>query len=551
MHKILLAATSDYFRAMLLGPMKESKEAKVDLKGITSAALDHIIDFIYTGEMSVDLDNLIEILNAGSHLQVGTALDLCSDYMISLLTFSNADELLSIADTYSLHRVIEHYNDKVLQHFEEYAATEQFLKLPATQLARYLAADALRVRSESMLYDAVARWYAHDQARRSDAVDQLLQQVRFCLLSEQQLVSLSQHWWTRQRAANMKYITVGLEYHRAAAAGYALTAVPTTGAQAKVRAIAPSLVLVHQGTAFRPFEVSSFEAADEKFYQLASDISGSRDCRIAHIDNFVYLCRIVDCGGGTLMNSLLRFDPRHLTLHELSACRRLRIDATLVVCGHSLYVCGGATENFTPLDSVECYDTHTNTWVELQPMPAATHSHASVCPGGNIIYMSGGVSGQERQPTNTLLAYDTVLRSWSSLEPMHCARRLHEMVVLGTDQKRIFVLGGIGGHSVHQQTQIPIEVYDTDTNQWSLLTSTLAGRSVGHFVAHNGRILSIGREHSSATEDEIWQYSIDSDTWSSYTKMPRRNGLATAAATLLAINFYDEKVYRRVISERR
>ena len=32
MHKILLAAMSDYFRAMFLGPMRESKENSVDLK---------------------------------------------------------------------------------------------------------------------------------------------------------------------------------------------------------------------------------------------------------------------------------------------------------------------------------------------------------------------------------------------------------------------------------------------------------------------------------------------------------------------------------------
>ncbi len=47
-------------------------------------------------------------------LQVKTALDLCSDYMISLLTFSNADEILHIADMYSLDRVKDFYTNKVL-----------------------------------------------------------------------------------------------------------------------------------------------------------------------------------------------------------------------------------------------------------------------------------------------------------------------------------------------------------------------------------------------------------------------------------------------------
>jgi len=69
-HKILLAATSDYFRAMLLSPTKESQENTVDMKGLSASALQHMIDFIYTGQLELDFENLIEMLNAASHLQV-------------------------------------------------------------------------------------------------------------------------------------------------------------------------------------------------------------------------------------------------------------------------------------------------------------------------------------------------------------------------------------------------------------------------------------------------------------------------------------------------
>ena len=53
----------------------------------------------------------------------------------------------------------DYYNNKVLHNFEEYSRTEQFLSLSATQLARYLASDSLRIRSESVLYDLVGKWY--------------------------------------------------------------------------------------------------------------------------------------------------------------------------------------------------------------------------------------------------------------------------------------------------------------------------------------------------------------------------------------------------------
>jgi len=46
--------------------------------------------------------------------QVQAALDVCSDYIISLLNFANADYLVhNIADTYSLARVTQFYHAKV------------------------------------------------------------------------------------------------------------------------------------------------------------------------------------------------------------------------------------------------------------------------------------------------------------------------------------------------------------------------------------------------------------------------------------------------------
>ena len=123
------------------------------------------------------------------------------------------------------------------------------------------------------------------------------------------------------------------------------------------------------------------------------------------------------------------------------------------------------------------------------------------------------------------------------------------MVNIGDD--KIYVLGGIGTHSFHQQTQIPIESYSIATDQWTLLSHTLAGRSIGHFIAFQDKILSIGREHYEATEDDIWVYDPESDTWKRYVKLTRRTGLATASAVLLYINFHDEKVAKKLLSERR
>ena len=337
-----------------------------------------------------------------------------------------------------------------------------------------------------------------------------------------------------------KFIADGIKSHKELKLGHT-----NIGYSIKVRSTEQSLVLIYQGSSYRPFEITAFNKKTDQFYQLMTDISGSRDCRIVSVNNFLYICRVVDCGGGTLINSLLRFDPRHLTLVELTPCRRLRIDPYLVVLEQCLYILGGTTETYQTLNSVECYNTVTNSWVDITPMPNAIHSLAAAVSGEHIFISGGASSG--RQPTSAVSTYSSSASTWQAKQPLICPRRLHEMLAFS---EKLFVLGGIGEPGLHR-TQIPIEVYDLNTDQWTILSSTLAGRSVGQFLIFGGDILSFGREHHEATEEDIWLYDKKSDSWKTFTRVPRNYGLSSAYASLLSINFSDEKLCQRQIANKR
>lgn len=69
--------------------MVESKQDLVDLKGVIVDGLQMIIDFVYSGEFYLEYDNLIEVINIVSYLQVFLVLDICSDYIIVGMIFEN------------------------------------------------------------------------------------------------------------------------------------------------------------------------------------------------------------------------------------------------------------------------------------------------------------------------------------------------------------------------------------------------------------------------------------------------------------------------------
>ena len=252
--------------------------------------------------------------------------------------------------------------------------------------------------------------------------------------------------------------------------------------------------MVHLGTSHMPFQITAFNKATKGFYCLFSDVNGIRDCRIASVDNFAYICRVVDFGGGTLMSSLFRFDPRHLMGQELRAMRHLRLEFACVAHARCLYAFGGTTEmapQFPILDSVECYNVQSNTWEELQPLPVPTHSLAAVSHGSKI-YLSGGVSG-DRTIVASFMSFDPVTRRYEAKPSLFYPRRLHDMIA---HESKIFALGGITRQGIPLYGQIPIESFDMNSNQWTVLSSTLGGRSVGHYMHLGGdSILSLGHEH--------------------------------------------------------
>ena len=219
------------------------------------------------------------------------------------------------------------------------------------------------------------------------------------------------------------------------------------------------------------------------------------------------------------------------------------------------HVYGGVNLRGQPLGMFWSYDPKTDGWSQLKPNPVPVH-HGAAAAIGKKLYMFGGFRLPDTgnfgwYPEDKAWVYDTESQSWSALPPMPTPRGALAAAAVGN---KIYVVGGakIPAGMDLRDGLIPrgpiellgtMEVFDSEKNSWTTLQPMTLSRN-HHDVAYlDGKLYVIGGAvgscfpggwASSVPMNEV--YDIATGTWSTRAPMPTvRSGLAVAAL--------DDKIY--------
>ena len=188
-HRIVLAANSDYFHAMFTDEMKSNQEV-IELKdeSISPDALKIAMDSIYTGDLRVNEENVLEVLAAADHLQLASVVQQCCDFMkrefIQLrLNLHNYCLLSTVADRHGLKDLQEAAEKKMASMFKEICESEEFLThIGADQLLSLLSRDDLSAPSETFVFKSVMQWIKHKKEERMAVAAKVIGAVRLGLV---------------------------------------------------------------------------------------------------------------------------------------------------------------------------------------------------------------------------------------------------------------------------------------------------------------------------------------------------------------------------------
>jgi N-acetylneuraminic acid mutarotase len=231
-----------------------------------------------------------------------------------------------------------------------------------------------------------------------------------------------------------------------------------------------------------------------------------------------------DNSDGILLASMERYDASSGVWREVAPMATAR--AAFGLCklpDGELYATGGLASGEVILASVERYDPDLDTWSAAPPLPQPRYAHCA-CAVGDAVYVLGGVEKEEdlgEHTVNSVLKFDSRSQTWSEVAPMPAERDYAGACLLGSD---IYIFGGCNDDMEKSSTTYR---FSSETNEWATL-APMPNAISGHCVCVvDGLIYVLGGEDSDYDcASSVHRFDPVANLWSSLAPMSVARGFS-------------------------
>ncbi|XP_059923226.1 kelch-like protein 30 [Gadus macrocephalus] len=534
-HRAVLALCSPYFRSMFSGDFVESIAARVELRDVEPDVLASLLDFAYTGRLTINQGNVEGLVRTSDRLQFQTVRAVCGRYLQHQIDATNCLGILEFGETHGCPEVVAKAWGFLLENFEAVQRGEEFPLLGKERLAACLAHEGLQVRSEHARVEAALAWARHQETPRRDHLAELLGLSRLALLSPEYLRDRLLTDGLVQGAPGARQAVEHVLQEMSVEPGLEQRASPCSP-QPNLQEV----LFVMGGRSLddededeeedeesdprvQPRNCAFYNIKTKQWHQLPNFPNPNKwGYSLVSLSNDVYVT-----GGSRGSNTntwsttetwkYMTRQGRWVTVAPMLCPRTNHMSATL---NGEVYVIGGTTLNYV---EVEHYDPYSDTWALTCPaLRYVTNFTATACHGK--LYLVGSCA--VKYNVLTMQCYNPVIDSWSVV----CSPFIPKYL---SSPRSITADGVI--YLIADNTK-KVYTYDPDANMWQKVQYLNMLHENGGLVVLDGGLVVTGGHWKGMEGDygvEMEVYDRAADCWRVEGTLPRLWFYSGAASVFL------------------
>ena len=487
-NRMVLSCYCSFFDQIFLSETNDQvNDSVVDISDVDGKSLKLLIQYIYTGQICINSDNVFDILAVAHRLELDEVKEFCFEFLENCITPDNCITILITAKQYKNFTLRDEVYKHISDNYETITHTPAFLNLENEELFLIVlhVKNRFYVKDEALCRSLLS-WTKQDEETRKRhlqsklfklvKIDELSHSLIQNLLNESLICDISEYFNllnTRMELLNKgsKILSVGGIY-----SGTSVKTVFSLNDEANIVYPDLPIPLDHHRTlkvnnlvyciggrrnnfsqSNRAFKLNLYEA-DMKWNEIAE----MNDERCGH-DAAVFNNALVVCGGFDGKNHLTSSEAYDAELNKwnpISSLKQGRSGSQSATSGGCLYIMGGY-DNIERLSTVEQLDGLDQSWKSVCSMQTPRCWFAAVSCNG-FIYAIGGRNNSSNI-LKSVEKYNSTTDKWINVSEMNIKRYRHSACVM---QGKIFV---VGGRNSERKLVKEIECYDPTTDKWEIV----------------------------------------------------------------------------------
>ena len=488
-NRMVLACYSKFFESMFHSQLKERYQNTVEIKEFDGQAIESVIEYIYTGKININANNVMTLLGTADFLQIDEVTKMCFDYLEASLTIDNCMDIVKVSLIYSHPTFHVQIYQFISENFDEISKTINFEDLSKQDLMQLITNLNRNIVKETSLYTAIINWVKHDQNRGDEfaSLFLLLDLQKFSsdfilnAIAEEPLVQ-----------ASKDCLNATLFYFK------------SKNAQQQQNKASKILCVGGTEKETRLIEIYNSQGKSPSKHPDLPRPLATMQC-LLKLDDFLYCISLITLWWPSCLIHRLNLKAANSQWEKIfvSTEERKR-DFAAAVWNGKIVMTGGYNKTKT-LNLSELFELRSKKWKNIAPMICARYNHALVVANSKLFAVGGMATSDNELASVELLNNET--GKWKEVKPMNIPRTSFAAV---TCNNFIYAIAGRSSNNAIKT----VERYDRDKDKWSFVKSMKVGRMRHAACVLDGKIFVVGgKDQNEKAITTIDCYNPALDNW--------------------------------------